>query len=98
MEITRSSGVMSNELRLKGRMEAATATIIESEIRKVIDEGVENIVLNMAEVEYLSSAGIRVIITCLKALQAKGGSLRVAYPSSAARMVLDLTGLGYIVD
>ena len=54
-----------------GRMDTSTAPQFEAELKKSLD-GVEKLVLDFENLEYISSAGLRVILTAQKIMNKKG--------------------------
>src|SRR5262249_35623114 len=62
-------------------------------LNEVIRDGSHRIRLNMSAVSYLSSAGIRVLVTFYKKLGEIGGSFAIIDPSDSVRKILDLTRL-----
>ena len=97
MEITKGAWTLAVELRLKGRMDAATSETVGDAISEVVDEGAQIVTLDMSELQYLSSAGLRILIYYHKQLQNLGGCIQIIKPSEPARMVLDLAGLGTLL-
>ncbi len=80
-------------LRLTGRLDAALAERLAEELREIIRGGEQQLVFDLAEVAYLSSAGIRFLLTTYQALKKLGGSFGVVRPSPAVKSVLELSGL-----
>ena len=79
---------------LKGRINTSTASFLERKLKTVItDEGVKNFLLNMAQVEYLSSSGIRVILKLYKYVGELGGKFNIEFPSENVKNVLGLIAL-----
>ncbi|NUQ36962.1 MAG: STAS domain-containing protein [Caldilineales bacterium] len=80
---------------LAGRFDSSTARQLEEALQLTLNAGHFNLVLNMAGVEYMSSAALRVLIStakeCRKTLN--GGDLRLAAVSPRVQQVLDLAGL-----
>ncbi len=62
-------------LSLTGRMDATTANIFGDACRASLDGGARRVVVDMSGVEYVSSAGLRVILTMLKATRSLKGTL-----------------------
>ena len=91
--ITINKGQDADRFIIKGRMNAVSAPELERKIEKAIDEGTKNIVLNMFEVEFLSSAGIRVILKIHKQMSQLGGKFNIERPSENVRNVLGMTAL-----
>lgn len=62
-------------LRLEGRLDAATTPILERKLNTLIDEHRIHLLLDFTDVDYLSSAGMRLLLTTSKKLKAKKGVL-----------------------
>ncbi len=62
-------------LRIDGRIDASSAPILERKLVQMIDEQHRQLILDFTRVDYLSSAGMRVLLSAMKKLKAKGGSL-----------------------
>lgn len=80
-------------LTITGRVDSNTAQTLGEELRGQIDKGNKNLVTDLANVEYMSSAGLRELVGTLKTVKSTGGDLRIAAPSDRVREVLDLAGL-----
>jgi anti-sigma B factor antagonist len=80
-------------VKISGRVDSATAPQVEAALHDLIDSGRHQVVLDLQGVEYMSSAGLRVLVTMLKAAQKSGGDLKLAQPSVRVKEVLDLSGL-----
>lgn len=80
-------------IRVVGRVDAATYQQLEAKINEYIEADRVHIVLEMDATEFLSSAGVRVLIAAQKALKPKGGRLALSQASQRVKEVLDLTGL-----
>lgn len=78
---------------ITGRVDSATAPELQQTLQGLIDTNRPRIVLDLQATEYLSSAGLRVIIALLRATRQRGGELRLAQPTPRVREVLDLAGL-----
>lgn len=93
MEITKEQVGDFTEVRVKGRLDAYWADHLTRGLDEVVREGADRIRLNMAEVSYMSSVGIRVLLKFYKQLHRINGSFAVSNPSEAVKTVLDLAGL-----
>ena len=78
---------------IKGRANTASAEELRHYLEEALREEQINIVLNMLKVEYLSSAGIRVILKAYKDAKGAGGKLGIEMPSENVRNVLGMTAL-----
>ena len=72
MPITKNQNGSSLEIALSGRLDTMTAPELETEIRQSLD-GVDTLALDFADLEYISSAGLRVLLSAHKAMSTKGG-------------------------
>lgn len=80
----------NNYLELAGRLNADTAPQLEAEIDSIIDN-TDSLVLDMNDLEYISSAGLRVILKAHKALSEKEGLTLTNVPETVAK-VFNITG------
>jgi anti-anti-sigma factor len=93
MEITRTARAEDFEIRLQGRLDAAWCDHVARALAETIRAGQHNIVLDMAAVDYLSSAGIRILVLYSRQLTNIQGRLGVVNPSGIVRNILALAGL-----
>jgi anti-anti-sigma factor len=84
-------------LALTGRLDANTATLLEEESKKFFSTPEQELVLDLAELEYLSSAGLRVLLGLLKAVRASGRSLSIRNSNETVREVFAMTGFSRIL-
>jgi anti-anti-sigma factor len=80
-------------ITISGRVDSATAEEFESELTQAVNAGFTNLVLDLAAVDFLSSAGLRVLVTARKKVTGAGGDIRIAQPSEQVIETLELTGL-----
>ena len=76
-----------------GRVDSATAGDLEAALNALTSEGKSNFVLDLGGVDFLSSSGLRVLVTTLKSVRKSGGDVRLAQPSQRAQDAIDLAGL-----
>jgi anti-anti-sigma factor len=93
MEITQHPGADSLELRLSGRIDATWGEHLGATIENAVRAGSHRIVLNFAQVQYISSLGISVLFQQFKLLQSVNGSLTITNPNKMCRTVLTTVGL-----
>lgn len=93
MELTQRPVGDRLELHINGRLDAYWAEHLDAELTELVRSGRHALCLNMAQVGFLSSAGIRVLLSHAKQLAGLGGSLQVLEPSAQVREVLELSGL-----
>jgi len=93
MEISTKDMKRVSLVTVKGRVDSATAPDFEKTLHALIQSNRTQIVLDLAGVEYMSSAGIRGMVVSLKAAKGGGGDLRLAQPSTRVKEVVELAGL-----
>ncbi len=98
MKIEREQTGTGLVLHLEGRLDTSTAP----ELQKAIDgelEGLDQdrLRIDMKRLEYVSSAGLRVLLAATKKMRAKGGDLIVENPNADIRDVFKITGFDAIL-
>ena len=83
-------------LALEGRLDTTTAPDLESELKNSL-EGVSELTLDFAGLEYISSAGLRVLLAAHKAMAGKGG-MKVTNANEIVSEVFEVTGFADILD
>jgi anti-anti-sigma factor len=73
MEITEQKSAEVVTLRLSGRLDTTTARAFEKKILGQIESGERHVVIDLAQLDYISSAGLRVIVLAAKRLSAANG-------------------------
>lgn len=81
-------------ISVKGRLDTVTAP----EFDKAVENVAGDIILDCAEMEYISSAGLRSFITLLKRAKATGHSLEIVGLQPSIRPVFDMTGFSTLFN
>lgn len=95
MEIRKNKEGNSLEMAVEGRLDTMTAPVFESEIAKSLD-GITSLVLDFAKLEYVSSAGLRVILAAQKAMN-KQGKMSIRNVNDEIMDVFEITGFSDIL-
>ena len=93
MEVGTTSYKRCDVVTVSGRVDSNTAPAFEEALKQVIEGGQHNVVLELNGVEFMSSAGLRAMVSSLKACRSGGGDLVVAAPSNRVVEVMQLAGL-----
>ena len=75
MQVVTSEQGCVSIITLTGRIDATTASSFETSCRELLDSGAKKVVVDLGGVEYISSAGLRVILTMVKASKAAAATL-----------------------
>lgn len=90
MTITKQQNGSNLVLALEGRLDTITSPELEAELKKDLNS-VESLVLDFSKLDYISSAGLRVLLTAHKTMSVKGG-MKVKNVNEIVSEVLDVTG------
>lgn len=83
---------------LEGRLDVSVANEVEEDLNKIIEEGNLHLILNMDNVEYMSSSGFRACIATLRKLNAREGSLKLCAIRPSVRRIFDVIELTSLFD
>ena len=78
--------------RLAGRLDTPAAAEVAREIQPLLDHAGDTLVLDCSDMTYISSSGLRIFLTLLKAASAAGGRVVIEGLSSEIRQVFMMTG------
>ena len=76
-----------------GRIDMTTAEALEHHLLRLEREGEYRLIIDLAGVDYLSSAGLRVLLSLAKRIRAAGGGLAMCALAPPVRQVFELSGL-----
>ena len=93
MEIKTSRSNQNLIISLTGRLDTMTSPQLEEEINRSDLDGIETVTLNLRELEYISSAGLRVVIMLYKNLEKLGGKLRLVNVNDMVMEIFSMTGM-----
>ena len=96
MTITKKQNGTALEIALEGRLDTMTAPDLEAELKTCLN-GAETLTLDCFKLNYISSAGLRVLLTAHKTMSAKGG-MKLLHVNDIVQEVFDVTGFADILD
>ena len=96
MDIKKNVNGDQCELVLSGRLDTNTAAELEKEISDI--QGVNSLILNLKDLQYISSAGLRVILMAHKKMRAVAGTMKVKSPNDIVMEVFEMTGFNDILS
>jgi anti-anti-sigma factor len=85
-------------LAVGGRLDAVTAPELEGKINELMNSGPTAIVMSLSKLEYISSAGLRVILAAAKKLKAKQAKFLIAGLQDAVKQVFEISGFYSILS
>ena len=82
-------------LNVRGRLDTTTAPALEAAVSENVG-ACEQLILDFAGLEYISSAGLRVILKAQKAMSAKGG-MKLLHVNETIMEIFEITGFSDIL-
>ena len=96
MTITENKTANSLELVIGGRLDTGTAPELEAKLKQV-SKDTQTLYLNLQNIQYISSAGLRVVLLAHKLMLPTGGKMIIRSPSAFCKQVLEATGMDSIL-
>ena len=96
--VTELRGIPEVAARMEGRLDTSTAPAFEERVLGWLEAGATSLELDCRSLDYVSSAGLRVILMAVKRLKPLGGRVALVGTQGVVREVLDLSGFGAFVD
>lgn len=96
MEITVSANENATTIAVAGSIDTNTAPQLEAAVNTALETS-ENIVFDLAELEYISSAGLRVVLATQKTVAKTAGSFVLRNMQPSVKEVFDITGLSSVL-
>lgn len=90
MNITKNLEGSKLTVALEGRLDTTTSPALETELRTSVD-GVTELVFDLANLEYISSAGLRVLLSAQKVMN-KQGEMKITNVKPEIMEIFDVTG------
>ncbi len=95
MKITSTKNESALNIAVEGRLDTITSPELEAELNASL-EGVKELTLDLENLEYLSSAGLRVLLLAQKQM-AKQGSMKVIHVNETIQEIFEVTGFSDIL-
>lgn len=96
MKITSESAKPVLILKFDGRFDTQTANQGQAAIDAEVAKGWKYLVLDLTRLDFISSAGLRVLLKTSKTLKSAGGELRVHGPNETVREIFQISGFDSI--
>lgn len=93
MEIQSEQHQQTLVISLAGSLDALTADQAGRYIAAQLDGGQQQVILDLHQVDFMSSSGVRMLLQMLKQSRAMGGDLRLAVPQPGVQRTLEISGL-----
>lgn len=84
-------------LTATGDLDLDTAPRLLAEVRRLLADGVESLVIDLASLAFVDSSGLGVLVACWRRAEAAGTAFQLVNPTEDVSMTLEITGLDKIL-
>jgi anti-anti-sigma factor len=85
-------------VEMEGNLDTNTSVDAQDHVNGLMDDGAAKIVMDFTKVDFVSSAGLRVLLATAKRLGGVGGSLRICGLNDAVNEVFEISGFSTILE
>lgn len=96
MQIMKQQNGAELTLKIEGRIDTTTAPALEDELKYSVSDAVQTLILDFAQVAYISSAGLRVLLAAQKVMK-RQGTMVVRNVNDVVMEVFEVTGFSDIL-
>ena len=97
MTINKTLNETALTIEVEGRLDTVTAPELEKEVKGGLDS-VQALTFDFSKLEYISSAGLRVMLTAQKLMKKKNGSIVIKGSSEDVLEIFEITGFSTLLD
>lgn len=98
MNITKTVVDNTVTLTLVGRLDTVTSNLLSTELDIVFAGGSPDLVFNLKDLDYVSSAGLRVFLTAQKKVKSAGKEMKIIGASESVKEIFEVTGFAGIMN
>lgn len=92
MEISEKRKENGVVVAIKGRLDAVSSTEVKTHLIKTVEQTSGVLALNLADLDYISSMGLQVVLAVAKKLKTKQRDLVLVSPHGMVRQIFELSG------
>jgi len=85
-------------LKISGRMDAESSVQLEQQCESCISEGITSLIVDLGDLRYISSMGLRSFVVIAKKFREKGGSLRICRSTGLVQQLFEITRLNQVLN
>jgi anti-sigma B factor antagonist len=97
MEITIESNNDVYVVAINGKLDTNTTPDAEKKIDELIENSAKKLVIDFSSLDYISSAGLRLLLSITKKLKARGGNVRLCHLNEVVQEIFDISGFTSIL-
>jgi anti-sigma B factor antagonist len=84
-------------VKISGRLDGETAADAEAKVREILDQGKNRLLFDLSRMDYISSAGLRVVLMTVKELQRKSGRVVLCALRPYVKEVFEVSNFATII-
>ena len=84
-------------LTARGELDVATVPAFRAQLLPLVQASTPSVVVDLSDVHFIDSAGLRVIVDALTNARRRDGDLRLACPDASLRRTFEITGLDQVL-
>ncbi len=85
-------------VRPQGRLDAAGAPKLEQELKQLLARGQSRLIVDLTQISYISSNGLRVLLTTLKTARKNGGALKLCGMNARLAEIFEMVGFDQVFE
>ena len=97
MEIVITEESAAAVFSIAGRMDALSAPDVEAKLNQWLEQNKARLIMDLEGLDYISSAGLRILLSAAKKLKARGGVLLLARLQTGVKQVFEISGFAAII-
>lgn len=82
---------------ISGRLDSSVSGEVMDRLNEAVNSGVARLVLNLRQVSYISSAGLRSILVAAKLIKSANGEMRLCQPNDLVKRILEDSGFANLI-
>ena len=95
IKITTEEGV--KVISIEGRLDTNTSKEANNELTKLVDEGKTKLIIDLSNLDYISSSGLRILLALSKEIKALKGEMRICGLNETVKEVFEISGFTMIL-
>jgi anti-sigma B factor antagonist len=95
MTINKTQNGSEMVISLEGRLDTTTSPTLEAELNQILPN-IDSLIFDFSKLDYISSAGLRVLLASQKVMSRKGG-MKITHVNDIVQEVFDVTGFSDIL-
>jgi anti-anti-sigma factor len=84
-------------VRFEGKLDTNTTPEAETTLNQAVEQGASKILIDFKDLDFVSSAGLRILLATAKKLGTQGGALRVCSLNETVRDIFDISGFSTLL-